>query len=181
MTQFPPATKTESQPEPWLRGTFIELPADQRAVLHALELAREDIGHWCGSLSEEELFARPHGLPPVAFHIRHIGGSLDRLLTYAEGKTLDDEQKRRMATEMDSPTNRNELLIMFEHRLADAEVRIRAIDMERWLEPRGVGRKQLPTTVAGLLIHCADHTQRHVGQAITTAKVLLAQREHPSA
>jgi hypothetical protein len=29
--------------------------------------------------------------------------------------------------------------------------------------------------VAGLLVHIADHTQRHVGQAITTAKILLGQ------
>jgi len=181
MTLTPPAAKTESQPEPWLRGTLIDLPAEQRAVLHAMQLAHEDIRRWCGPLTEEELSARPHGLAPVAFHIRHIVGSLDRLLTYAEGKTLDDEQKRRMVSEMDSPTHRDELLTLFEHGLVDTEVRVRAINMERWQEPRGVGRKQLPTTVAGLLIHCAEHTQRHVGQAITTAKVLLAQRDHPSA
>jgi uncharacterized damage-inducible protein DinB len=63
----------------------------------------------------------------------------------------------------------------------DGERRVREIDLARWPEPREVGRKKLPTTVAGLLIHCADHTQRHVGQAITTAKVLLALREQPSA
>lgn len=85
-----------------------------------------------------------------------------------------------MVAELDSPTNRDELLTMFEHGLANAEVRVRAIDIERWPESRGVGRKKLPTTVAGLLIHCADHTQRHVGQAITTAKVLLALREPAS-
>jgi hypothetical protein len=68
----------------------------------------------------------------------------------------------------------------FDRGLKAAAVRVRAIPMDRWSEPRGVGRKQLPTTVAGLLIHCADHTQRHVGQAITTAKVLLALRESPS-
>jgi uncharacterized damage-inducible protein DinB len=37
---------------------------------------------------------------------------------------------------------------------------------------RVVGKKQLPTTLGGLLVHVADHTQRHVGQAITTAKVV---------
>jgi uncharacterized damage-inducible protein DinB len=169
--------KIESQPEPWLRGTLTNLPAEQRAVLHALDLAHEDIDRWCGSLTEEELSARPHGLPPVAFHLRHIVGSLDRLLTYAEGKTLDSEQKQWMAGEIDSPTNRDELLVLFEKGLTAASVRVRAIPMERWPEQRGVGRKQLPTTVAGLLIHCADHTQRHVGQAITTAKVLFALRD----
>jgi hypothetical protein len=170
--------KNESQIEPWLRGTLTELPPERRAVLHALELAREDIERWCGALSEEELTVRPHDLPPVAFHLRHIVGSLDRLLTYAENKTLSDEQKQWMAAEMDSPINRNELLDVFKRGLTVAEARIRAIDTTVWPETRGVGRKQLPTTVAGLLIHCADHTQRHVGQAITTAKVLLVLRKH---
>lgn len=175
------AGKTEAQPEPWLRGTLIELPAEQRAVLHAMQLAHEDIWRWCATLTQEEWTTHPIGLPPVAFHIRHIVGSLDRLLTYAEGKTLNAEQRRSMVSEMDSSADRDELLALFDRGLADAELRIRAIDMDRWPEARGVGRKQLPTTVAGLLIHCAEHTQRHVGQAITTAKVLLAQRGHPSA
>jgi uncharacterized damage-inducible protein DinB len=181
MIQIPPTAKIESQPEPWLRGTLTEFPAEQRAVLHALELAREDIAQWCGPLAAEDMHARPYGLASVAFHIHHIVGSLDRLLTYAEEKVLDSEQKRWMVAEMDSPTNRDELLTLFEQGLTAATVRVHAIPMERWLEKRGVGRKQLPTTVAGLLIHCADHTQRHVGQAITTAKVLLALREQPPA
>jgi uncharacterized damage-inducible protein DinB len=172
--------KKESLVEPWLRGTLTEFPAEQRAVLHALQLAREDIEHWCGSLTEGELTARPHNLPPVAFHLRHIVGSLDRLLTYAENGTLSDEQKQWMAAELDGPTNRGDLFAAFEHGLAAAEARIRAIGTPHWQESRGVGRKQLPTSVAGLMIHCADHTLRHVGQAITTAKVLVALRDSPS-
>lgn len=171
------AKQNQPSPEPWLRGTLTELPAEQRAVLHALQLAREDIQHWCGGLTDEELFARPHGLPPVAFHLRHIVGSLDRLLTYAESKLLTEEQKRWMASEMDTTSNREELFAAFEQGLSAAEARIRRIRMVLWPEPRSVGRKQLPTTVAGILIHCADHTQRHVGQAVTTAKVLLAKRQ----
>ena len=76
--------------EPWLRGTLQEIPAVQRAVVHALQLAGEDLQRWCGGLSDEQINARPGGLPPVAFHLRHIARSLDRLLTYAEGKDLDD-------------------------------------------------------------------------------------------
>ena len=177
MQQPPP----RSEPEPWLRGTLAEVPAEPRAVLHALQLAREDVGFWCSSLTEEELRARPHGLPPVGFQLRHIVGSLDRLLSYAEGRPLSDDQKRWMAEEMSGPMSesmtRAELFQMFERGLADAENRIRAIDSKRWPETRAVGRKQLPTTVAGLLIHCADHTQRHVGQAVTTAKILVAIRD----
>ena len=75
-------------PEPWLRGTLAEVPAVQRAVLHALELAKEDLERWCDGLSDEELHARPGGIAPVAFHLRHIARSMDRLLTYAEGNQL---------------------------------------------------------------------------------------------
>jgi hypothetical protein len=32
-------------------------------------------------------------------------------------------------------------------------------------------RHMLPTTVAGLLMHIAEHTARHVGQAISAAKL----------
>jgi uncharacterized damage-inducible protein DinB len=55
--------------------------------------------------------------------------------------------------------------------------RIRAFSADELEDRRKVGRKELPTTVGGLLVHVADHTQRHVGQAITTAKIVMAQRE----
>jgi hypothetical protein len=43
-------------------------------------------------------------------------------------------------------------------------------------EQRFVGAQRLPTSLGGLLVHVADHTQRHVGQAVTTAKVVMARR-----
>jgi hypothetical protein len=181
MIQIPPTAKIESQPEPWLRGTLTDLPAEQRAVLHTLELAREDIAQWCGPLASEQMHARPYGLGSVAFQLRHIVGSLDRLLTYAEGNALDGDQLKTLAAEMLPEGNKEKLLADFEAGLRDAERRMCEIDLASWQEPREVGRKKLPTTVAGLLIHCAEHTQRHVGQAITTVKVLLALREQPPA
>ena len=39
------------------------------------------------------------------------------------------------------------------------------------LEERRVGRAGLPATVLGLLFHAAEHSTRHVGQAITTALI----------
>lgn len=165
-----------TQPEPWLRGTLTQWPPAQRAVLHALQLGREDIERWCGGLTDGELHAHPHGLPSVAFQLRHITGSLDRLLTYAEGGALNEQHKRQFAGEIDAAGDKAELLAEFEAGIASAETRVRGVAPASWPEPRGVGRKQLPSTIAGLLIHCAEHTQRHVGQAVTTAKVLLALR-----
>ena len=158
--------------EPWLRGTLTEVPPVQRAVLHALGLAYEDLERWCAPLSDEQLNAAPSGLPAVAFHLRHISRSIDRLLTYAEGRQLDDEQLRALKSEMVPDATREELFEELKAQLGRAAARIRAFTPAMLEEPRTVGRKALPTTVAGLLVHVADHTQRHVGQAITTAKIL---------
>ena len=165
---------SESQPEPWLRGTLGEVPSVQRAVMHALELAGEDLQRWCGSLSDKQLNARPGGLPPVAFHLRHIARSLDRLLTYAEGRDLSEKQLTTLKGEMNPDATREALFAELNSALANSMIRIRAFEISVLEEIRFVGRKQLRTTVAGLLVHVADHAQRHVGQAITTAKIVLA-------
>jgi hypothetical protein len=55
-----------------------------------------------------------------------------------------------------------------------AEETIRSIDPATLAEPRAVGRKRLPTTVIGLITHIAEHTQRHLGQAISAAKLARA-------
>jgi len=158
--------------EPWLRGTLQEIPAVQRAVVHALQLAKEDLQRWCGGLSDEQINARPGGLAPVAFHLRHIARSLDRLLTYAEGKDLDAEQLSAKQAEMDPEATRDHLFAELNSALAKSENRVRAFDLGALEQGCNVGRKQLPTSVGGLLVHVADHLQRHVGQAITTAKIV---------
>lgn len=162
------------QPEPWLRGTLGDVAAVPRAVLHALELAKEDLHRWCGDLSDHELNSRPAGIAPVSFHLRHIARSIDRLLTYAEGGQLRAEQTTALKSESEPGATRAELFAELAAALARAEARIRAIDPTRLEEPRKVGKKALPTTLGGLLVHVADHTQRHVGQAITTAKIVRA-------
>ena len=162
--------------EPWLRGTHRELDALVRQVVHALELAGEDAEKWCSGLTDAEMNARPFGLPPVAFHLRHIARSLDRLLSYAEGTHLDKTQKAALQTEMDNGATRAAVFAELKGALQASIERARAFSPDRYNTDRGVGRAMLPTTVGGLLVHCADHTQRHVGQAVTTAKLLVAMR-----
>ena len=159
-------------PEPWLQGTLKDIPAVPRAVLHALELARQDLQHWCGQLTDEELNSRFEVLPSVAFHIRHIARSIDRLLTYAEGNALNPAQMLALKSELHEHSATKDLLAELESTLGKAAQRIRALNPTKFEEPRKVGRNDLPTTLGGLLVHVADHTQRHVGQAITTAKLL---------
>ena len=162
--------------EPWMRGTHEDLDPLRRAVVHALELAEEDVEKWCAALNDDEMFARPAGIAPVAYHLRHMARSADRLLTYAEDRWLDDDQLAALQTEMKAGTA-PDVLEEFRRGLAAAKQRVIEIQPKRYEEPRGIGRKRLPTTVGGLLIHLAEHTQRHVGQAITTAKVVVAIRD----
>jgi hypothetical protein len=95
------------------------------------------------------------------------------LLTYAEGGQLSPEQTSALKSELQVGATRQELFDEFRAGIESATARVRAFRPTQFEEPRKVGRFQLPTTV-GLLIHVADHTQRHVGQAITTAKIVAA-------
>ena len=113
--------------EPWLRGTATNVPAVGRAVLHALQLAEEDLRKWCGSLSDADLNARPAGAAPVAFHIRHLARSVDRLLTYAEGRSLSEDQMARLRTELDPGATRDELFAELIAALADGAARVRKL------------------------------------------------------
>ncbi len=160
--------------EPWMRGTHQELDPLRRGVVHALELAEEDAERWCSALDDPLIFAEPFGLPSVAFHLRHAARSLDRLLTYAEERSLSPEQLALLRSERE-PASASAVLEEFRERMAAAKGRIAAFDTGSYAKPRGIGRQQLPTTVAGLLIHCAEHTQRHAGQMVTMAKLVRAQ------
>ena len=169
-------TKMESkQLEPWLRGTLTEVPAAIRAVLHALELAREDAERWCGDLTGIEVNARPAGLPSIAFQLRHIRGSVDRLLTYAEDRELSQEQLAELAREAEGAMP-HVLLREFGKSMERAGLRVRDFIGSDIEAERFVGRRRLPTTLGGLLVHVADHTQRHVGQMVTTVKLVKASR-----
>ena len=165
-----------SIPEPWLRGSLTEVPAVGRGVLHALELAWEDAKKWCGGLTDTQMHARPAGLPSVAFQLRHIAGSLDRLLTYAEGRPLSEEQIRMLKTEAQPQGSVEEIMAELEAAIKLGSLSVRALATEDLSLPRTVGTKRLPTTLGGLLVHIADHTQRHVGQAITTAKLVSTSK-----
>ena len=162
--------------EPWLRGTLTEEDAVLRGVLHALELAREDVARWCSEFTEEQLEARPFGLPSVGFQMRHIARSLDRLLTYAEGGRLSEGQLEALKNEMKPSGSREAVFGEFEDGIDSATRRIKAMPPGSYDKTRWVGRGELPSSVGGLLVHCADHAQRHVGQLVTTAKVVVQLR-----
>lgn len=166
--------------EPWLRGTYTEVPAAARAVLHALDLALDDLTKWTEGLTDAEIHVQPLCLNAIAFHLRHIARSTDRILTYAEGEQLSAEQLAALKTEQGGEGHQEPLSALFaevEIAFTRAGERIRVLATGNLDTPRFVGRKQLPTSIGGALVHVADHTQRHVGQVVTTAKVLKALRK----
>jgi hypothetical protein len=143
-------------------------------VLYAFQQTREDLARHTAELTVGQVWARPHGLAPLGFHLRHMAGSVDRLTSYLEGRPLDEGQMAALAAEMEPGTGLEELLADVDRALRRAEEIIRAIDPATFAEPRWVGRKRLPTTVIGLLVHIAEHTQRHLGQAIGAAQLARA-------
>ncbi len=171
------SAEPERYVEPWLRGTHTEVPAVARAVLHALELALDDLTRRTEGLTDEEIHASPLGLAPVAVHLRHIARSVDRILTYAEGDQLSDRQLAALNAESNGDGSLAELLLVVRASFVQAADRIRVLAAADFEIHRSVGRKRLPASIGGALIHVADHTMRHVGQVVTTAKVIKALRE----
>ncbi len=169
-----PSVSLPDDVEPWLRGTYADVPAVGRAVLHALDLALDDLTKWTAGLTAVQVHAHPLGLPSLAFHLRHMARSTDRLLSYAEGNQLSAGQLAALKAEQSGEESLAELLAEVEASFSNAPARVRVLAAANLDTFRGVGRKQLPTTIGGALVHVADHTQRHTGQVVTTAKVLRA-------
>jgi uncharacterized damage-inducible protein DinB len=167
-------------PEAWLRGTPAGVDVMLAPLLFSFEQAREDLAKFTEGLSTEQLWARPYGFNAVGREIRHIGGSVDRLSTYLAGRQLDAAQMRDLESEAEPGASREELLRELDERLARTEGFIRSLDPRTLAEPRKVGRKELPTTIIGLIVHIAEHTQRHVGQAISAAKLARTVRHQAS-
>jgi len=162
----------EDLPEPWLRGAIDGVNPLTAPILFTFQQAREDLSRSTDGLTPERIWASPHGFASVGFHLRHIAGSTGRLMTYLQGGTLTPEQMATLQAEnVPAGADRGELLALVDAAFRSAEAVVRAIEPSTLAEPRAVGRQRLPTTVIGLLVHIAEHTQRHVGQAIGAAKL----------
>jgi len=154
-----------------MRGPIEGVPILLAPSLYSFQQAREDLARYTVGLAEAQLWATPHGFGSVGFHLRHIAGSTDRLITYLEGRQLSEAQFEFLKHEHDPGASREELLDAMRAVFERAEAVVRALGVTQLADPREIGRKKLPTTVIGLLTHIAEHTQRHVGQAISAAKL----------
>ena len=159
-------------PEPWLRGPLAGVHPLVMPLFFTFEQVREDLRKYTAGLTPEQVWRKMGDLPTLGFHLKHLAGSVDRLITYLFDEQLSQEQLQSLRGESRGDEGIPELLERVDRYFTAAEERLRQIDPQKMHEARSVGRKALPTTVLGLLVHTAEHTQRHLGQAITTAKLL---------
>ena len=170
-----------SRVEAWLDGPVNGVPPLLLPVAHALIQAHRDVERVAADLTVEELWARPNGAAAVGFHLRHMAGSTDRLVTYARGVPLTGEQ--RAAIELEGvpgtpPAQAAELLAGIDGAVETALAVLRQTPEAALLQFRGVGKAQRPSDVLGLLAHAGQHAQRHAGQVITTVRILRGAEPH---
>jgi uncharacterized damage-inducible protein DinB len=166
-------------PEPWLRGPLPGIPALLQPPAHALVMALEDVTAAVTGATVQQVWHRPGGAASIGFHLVHLAGSTDRLLTYARGETLSPAQIATLDAERDlrAPYAAPDVLLARWREVVQNALRQIAETPETsLLEPRAVGRARLPSTVLGLIFHAAEHAQRHVGQIVTTTKILRGTR-----
>ncbi len=165
---------TSNAPEAWLGGPIEGVTPYLMPVAHALVQVGRDVAK-VEDLSPDALWARPGGAASVGFHLKHVAGVLDRLLTYARGADLDAHQLGELRAEGhpgDPPADAATLVRNARAAVERALDQVRRTPPESLLELRAVGRKQLPSSVLGLLHHAAEHATRHTGQAVTTATIV---------
>lgn len=162
-------------PEVWLRGRVDGFEPLLMPVVHTLLQVREDLARLAATVPHEHVWTRPGTAASIGFHVRHTGGALDRLFTYARGEQLSDEQKSALRTEGQAgePAATLSDVVKDVDRIIDRALdQLRGTAVSQLLDERRVGRAGMPSTTLGLLFHAAEHCTRHVGQAITTAKAL---------
>lgn len=164
-------------PEVWLRGPIDGIQPHLQPAAHALRQVREDVEPLVLDLLPAQLWARPGGAASIGFHLAHLPGSLDRLLTYSRGASLTADQLAVLAAERTVHEDRpalSRLLERFTMGLDGAIDYLRTVPAESLLMPREVGRQRLPSNTIGLIFHAAEHSSRHAGQIVTLARLVRA-------
>ncbi len=160
--------------EVWQRGPVENIPPLLQPIAHALLQAREEVARMMNDFPEELLWKKLGGVASPAFHLQHLSGVLDRVFTYARGEALSSVQVEELYAEEKPPFEITilQLVARFNLQVDKALEQLQHTEETSLTDFRGVGRRQLPSTVIGLLVHAAEHTMRHLGQLLVTAKVL---------
>jgi uncharacterized damage-inducible protein DinB len=162
-------------PEVWLRGPIQGVTPLLQPVAHCLLQAREELSEMMKAFPEALLWEKPAGVASAGFHLQHLKGVLDRLFTYANDRSLTDEQLLYLKSEGTSAGSLRLLIDAFNRQVEDAIQQLKLTPSDVLTETRLVGRAKLPSTVLGLYFHAAEHTMRHLGQLLVTVKILKAR------
>ncbi|SHI44996.1 DinB superfamily protein [Arenibacter nanhaiticus] len=164
---------TSQPPEFWLRGSIDGIPTLLQPAAHALLQSREELGKYTTDFPNKLLWEKPAGCASVGFHIQHITGVVDRMLSYAQEKSLSEQQFQYLRQEGDPNPKITiaDLVSNFDQKVEEALLFFGQLPESELILPRTVGRKKLPSTVLGLLFHAAEHSQRHIGQLLVTVRV----------
>ncbi|MBZ9778407.1 DinB family protein [Psychroflexus sp. CAK8W] len=159
-----------SVPEYWLRGPVDGIPALLQPAAHALLQTRLEARMYTKDFDESLLWEMPHGRANVGFHLQHIAGVIDRMLTYADQKSLSEIQFEYLKQEgkPNQDIQLEDLLFHLETKIDEALLYFKGIEIQKLTDYRSVGRKEMPSTLLGVLFHAAEHSQRHVGQLLVT-------------
>lgn len=171
---------TSSKPEVWQRGPVEGIPPLLQPVAHAILQAGEELEALMTGYNDDLLWERPAGVASPAFHLQHISGVLDRIFTYARGTALSAEQLELLRLEGIAPQpglTVEKLIARFREQTEQAITQLSETAESTLTDFRGIGRKQLPTTVIGLLVHAAEHTMRHIGQLHVTVRIIKHQQK----
>jgi len=163
-----------SDQEPWLSGPVAGVSVELQPVAHELLFAKEELDRIFPMLRDEHVWQTPNGAASIGYHVRHCSGSTLRMLTYARGDSLSDEQFQQLAAEKmpDPSLSAADLLRIAQGAIDEALAFVKTVDSSQVDEVRLVGRRKLTSSVRGLAYEIALHTSRHIGQIATTARVV---------
>lgn len=171
----------ESKREVWQRGPVENVPALLQPVGHAILESREEVHQIMENFPEELLWDKPAGVASPAFHLQHIAGVIDRLFTYARKELLTEDQMHSLSLEGNREKtllSMHQLIIQLDKQIDVDIEELKKVKEDSLTEVRGVGRKQIPTTLIGLYFHAAEHSMRHIGQLLVTVRVLKAEKSN---
>src|SRR3954464_4490877 len=95
--------------EVWLRGPVAGIQPLLQPAAHTILQVGEDVLPIVEHLTPAQLWAKPGGAASIGFHLAHLPGSLERLLTYSRGESLTAEQLECLAGERRVDEDRPEL------------------------------------------------------------------------
>lgn len=170
-------------PEPWLTGPVPGIIPELQPAAHALLQVRAEIPAAVAGFDESRLWTGPGSAASLGFHLLHLAGATDRLLTYAAGQALNESQRHELGLEREPASSGRTMAELVAGAVAAIDEVLgvlRATPAGQLGEVRTVGRQALPTNVRGLLFHIAEHAQRHNGQIATTVKVVTPYASCPT-